>query len=219
MTQVGAPAAGSLSRRHRPRRVEVVLAVAAVLLGVLAELLGFLPTPWLYLSQVIYPWLLGAFACGAVARSWVRAAAFGVCFIVAGLASNITFKWVMYGYASVRPMLENEWPAWLAMAVILGCGYGVAGWVHATRGGVAEAIAAAVLVASGLTEAAANVAGVLPWGGWVGGTVAALVTVSAAILLRRRPPRQLLATAFAVLALTLATFALLPVLADLITVA
>lgn len=153
-----------------------------MLLGVLAEVLGYLPHPWEYLSQLAYPWLAGAFFCGLVASSWLRGAAAGSAFIATGLAANTAFKWLVSGHEAVRPMLEHEWPWWLAATLVLGSGFGAAGWLYAHGDRWTSAAAAAVLVGSGVVEVAATLAGVLPWGTLVASVVTVLTVLSALIL-------------------------------------
>lgn len=155
---------------------------AAVLLGVLAEVLGYLPHPWEYLSQLAYPWLAGAFFRGMVASSWVLGDVPGCGFVATGLAANTAFKWVVSGHDAVRPMLEHESPWWLAATLVLGSGFGAAGWLHAYGDRWADTVAAAVLPGSGAVEVAAILAGVLPWGALVA-TVVAVLTVSSALIL------------------------------------
>ncbi len=149
------------------------------MLGVLAELAGHLPHPWMYLSQVILVWLAGAFASGATARTTGLAALAGTGFIVSGLVSNTAFKAVLDGPVAVRPMLEHEWPPWSALAVVLGSSSGLGGRVRVSGSDRARAAAAGALLAAGVAEVGADLTGILLWGQAVGGIVAVAVALSA----------------------------------------
>ena len=81
---------------------------AAVLLGVLAEVLGYLPHPWEHLSQLAYPWLAEAYFRGMVASSWVLGDVPGCGFVATGLAANTAFKWVVSEHDAVHPVLDTS---------------------------------------------------------------------------------------------------------------
>ena len=199
-------------------RLAVVLAFA-VILGLVAELAGYLPTPWDYLSQLIYPWLAGAFIAGAAMQRLPHSAAAGAVFIVTGLVANTAFKWLNYGHTAVRPMLEQEWLAWLTLSLVLGVAFGCAGWARALGNGLTASAGAAVLLASGLAEVGADVTGILPWGPQVASVVLVLVAVSAVLLLRALSIRQKVAVVVDVAVLVVAAMLLLPLLVSLVAIA
>lgn len=192
--------------------------IGAVLLGVLAELAGYLPGSWQYLSQVIYPWLLGAFAVGVAARNAPRAAAAGAGFLLAALLANTVVLGLLGGHTALRPILEQEWPAWVALALVVGGCYGVTGWLRTAGSPMVSALAVAVVLASGLAEVVANLTGLLAWGPVAAVVVAALVALSAVVLGKSMGRRQRVVGAAATVVLTTAALLALPVLAALIPV-
>ena len=215
----GAPAVGGPARRTGRESWAIAGCLAAALtLGVFAELAGYLPHPWLYLSQVVVVWLAGAFAAGAAARTTGAAAVAGAAFIVLGLVSNTAFRAVLDGPVAVRPMLEQEWPAWVGLAVVLGSSFGVTGRVRVSGSERARAIAAGVLLAAGVAEVGADLVGVLSWGRPVAGVLVVAVAVIAAAVLHGFRARQVTVAVVTALALGIAALLLLPPLVHLVSV-
>src|SRR5207249_4128919 len=103
-------------RRVRPLRrrvlVPVYVVVAGTVLGVLlAELAGYLPRPWFFLSQMWTPWLLAGFVAGCLCRRPIAGALAGTSVLGAGLAAYVSYKVTQYGAYSVRP-LADVWGYW-----------------------------------------------------------------------------------------------------------
>lgn len=143
----------------------------------------------------------------------------GATFILTGLAANTAFKWLLHGHASVRPMLEHEWPVWAALGLLLGGLFGALGWGRATRGGPVAGLAAAALLASGLAEAIAAVVGILLWGTPFAFAVLVVTAATAAVVLRGLTSRQRQVAAAGVVAFAFAGLMMVPVLQRLVAVA
>lgn len=106
----------------------VLLAVAAVLLGVYADLGQHVKGFWGRLPELGTPWMLLAFAGGrTVARRPAVAALVGFLLIFGGLTSYGLFVHVVHGTELHNVVLGGRAGYWAALAAILGPAAGLAG--------------------------------------------------------------------------------------------
>jgi hypothetical protein len=136
----------------------------------IAELTGYLPSPWYLLAQIATPWLVASFWAGYLCRRAIAGATAGTAVIIVGLISHVAFKSIAYGSSSVRPLLDVI-VYWTILGVCLGSAMGVAGvlshsdltWIRAYAWALPSAVAAveAVAIAMGLLSYGVKIAGVV----------------------------------------------------------
>jgi hypothetical protein len=98
---------------------------AAVLLGVAADQLFRLPSPWSYLAVLGSPWLVIAWACARGHRHVNTAVVSASVVMVGGLIVFAVFKLLSYGSDSIRPFL-GEAAFWFIAGLVLAAITGVA---------------------------------------------------------------------------------------------
>ncbi|MGN6600160.1 MAG: DUF6518 family protein, partial [Actinomycetes bacterium] len=108
-----------------------------------------------FASQLVSPWLVGAFLAAARSENFLRGLAASVAFILVGLAAFATFKWMSYGRNSIRPLYEDEALFWLvatpAAALVSACAARVLRCPRSWGRALGLAMPAAVVVAEGVS--------------------------------------------------------------------
>jgi hypothetical protein len=104
----------------------VYVVAAGALLGITAEVAGFLPSPWHLVVLLGTPWAVAAFFAGRLARSLWTGALAGLLLVAFSLAANVLYRAGAYGALSVRVTLD-ELPAWTRLSLLVGGGLGIAG--------------------------------------------------------------------------------------------
>lgn len=151
-------------------------AATGSLVGLAARASDYGPRAAAWVGALGAPWLLAAFANGALARRRRHAMIAGAVAIVVGVVAYYLSMWrleqrTVEGYATAMIV------GWSLAGVVIGAPFGLAGW-HARFGSErSSAVAMAVLVAALLAEAAY---GLLVWQNHYAQAIAAL-EVSAAI--------------------------------------
>lgn len=156
------PLSGSAARRAKLEWAAAL--VAAVLLGVYAEIGLYAPDPWGVLPEYGLPWvaiaMLWGRAVGRPSMAWLA----GIIGIGVGIGTWFGFKVLVYGWFSVDYFLRHDLGYWSALAVIVGLFGGLAGsWVSAV--GWRHEAGWALLVSAAIAEGGSVVLLILHRGG------------------------------------------------------
>jgi hypothetical protein len=109
----------------------VAVVLAAVGLGVYADVGERASGAWGAVPKLGLPWFVLALAAGALARRWRWGAVNGVGAIVLGLVSYVVYKDLAYGSTSVAALLRDDADYWLALALGVGVIGGTGGaWMR-----------------------------------------------------------------------------------------
>jgi hypothetical protein len=142
----------------------VCLVVAAVLLGVYADVGSYAPGFLRMLPELGAPWVLLAFAGGRAAHRWVASAVAGPGLILVGLGSYWLFMRVAYDVELYQYVGNGRGLHWVSLGIVLGVAAGLMG------------------------RASTSTRWLLRWGGW-GFAVGVPLVEAHSVLLRSWYPR------------------------------
>jgi hypothetical protein len=140
-------------RRHNSRSLvgSAAIVLAAIALGVYADLGHKLGGSAGFVPQLGAPWLAVAFAGGRRSTNQVVSATFGASLLVTGLLSYHFFKIISYGSDSFGGF-RRTWPLWVVVALVAGSVIGVAGSLSLSSLPVHHALGWGVLAGAILSE-------------------------------------------------------------------
>jgi hypothetical protein len=128
--------------------------VAAVGLGIYADVGEYAPGVLNTVPLYAFPWVLLAVLWGVAARERAIAAVAGSAGIICGLVSWVVYKRIAYGQSSVAGFLRDELWHWLALALLVGSVFGFAGALLSASSAMRE-VGWGLVAAAGFVEGGA----------------------------------------------------------------